>query len=285
MANMNMATVTAMTIMTMTTTIMDMSTRKRMKPITNTIMNNIIKFFKEYLLPAACRYITCIVLLFIGLGVLYSCHSANDTAIRDLKVGTDSDPKGFAGIAMPVVAKVKGDKDIKEIELAISPKSGSDWNFLQRYRDGLAGQKSADFKEAIPIPMDAKVGDYHLKMKVIYADLTEVESTVDFNISVDSSIPLASKLEVGINADGTDLHLESQLSAAKTIKSVTISIIGDSWSKEYPFDKASMVGKLEYNFHEHLKVADVPKGKYEVVLQVKDQQDRTFETRGSFEKK
>ncbi|MBE8720892.1 hypothetical protein [Sphingobacterium pedocola] len=248
-------------------------------------MNNIIKFSKDYLLPAACKYITCIVLLFIGLGVLYSCNSANDTAITDLKVGTDSDPKGFAGITMPLTAKVKGNKDIKEIELAISPKSGSGWNFSQRYRDGLAGQKSADFKEAIPIPMDANVGAYQLKMKVIYSDLAEVESAVDFDISVDSSIPLASELEVGINADGTDLHLESQLSAAKTIKSVTISIIGDSWSREYPFDKASMVGKLEYNFHEHIKVAEVPEGRYEVVLQVKDQQDRMFETRGRFEKK
>lgn len=231
------------------------------------------------------RYLTCIVLLFIGLGVLYSCNSAKDTAITDLRVGTDSDLKGFAGIAMPVTAKVRGDKDIKEIELAIFPKSGSGWNFSQQYRVGLEGQNSADFEEAIAIPMDANVGYYRLKMKVVHADLTEVESTVDFDISLDSSIPLASELEVGINADGTDLHLESQLSVAKTIKSVMISLVGDSWSKEYLFEKTGMIGKLEYNFHEHIKVADLPKGRYEVVLQVNDQENRTFETRGRFEKK
>lgn len=101
---------------------------------------------------------------------------------------------------------------------------------------------------------------------------------------IDTTIPVITDLDVGINAKKNDLHIEAELSAVKKIDRVVVTLKGDNWTKDITFDQAPPRGELTTNFHQHVHVDEAPAGEYQVILTLHDQEGREAKAEGSFVK-
>jgi len=219
-----------------------------------------------------------------AIGMFVSC-SADRSGVRHLEVGEKGSAEAFVGQGLPVRAEIALGEKIASVDLRITPSDADGWSFRQQYAGNYAGKDKTSFAESIEIPADAKVGSYAVTVTAMGEKDAVEEATVDLRLSVDSSVPVVGDLDVGINATGNDLHLETDITAAKKIKQVRVEIKGAAWQKDFVFDKAQMKDQLSYNFHEHVHVDEAPAGEYEVLLTVEDQDGRTAVAKNGFRKK
>jgi len=226
-----------------------------------------------------------LVVLMLAIGLFVSC-SADRPGVRHLEVGEKGSAEAFVGQPLPVRAEIALGEKIASVEVRITTSDADGWSFRQQYADSYAGKDKVSFAETVQIPESAKVGSYAVRLTVMGEKHASEEATLDIRLSVDSSVPVVGDLDVGINAAGSDLHLETDITAAKKIKQVKVEIKGAAWSKDFIFDKAPMKDQLSHTFHEHVhEVEEAPPGTYEVLLTVEDQAGRKAAVRGSFEKK
>ncbi|SKB63501.1 protein of unknown function [Parapedobacter luteus] len=224
---------------------------------------------------------TFVLLLLV---VMAGC-GRQEAGVSKLRIGADGNAEAFVGQSFPVEAHVAATTTISEAEINIRPVSGDGWVFNGPFSEGIAGKKDATFAARIDVPADTEPGNYTLTLRVIDADGSVSESTGDFRIGIDSTVPIAGDLDVGINAAGNDLHLETELTVPGKIDQVTVEIKGDAWSDEVTFAGDRLVGQLAHHFHEHIAVAEAPKGDYRVILTVADQRGRRAQAEGTFTKK
>ncbi len=224
------------------------------------------------------------VALMLSFVLFFSC-SQHQTGIQKLEIGENGVTEAFIGQLLPIRAEIELNEKIASIDIHIVPVEANKWSFNQQYTEAYAGRRTALFEENIQIPDDAKVGNYELTIKVVGESGVTTEKQTNIRISVDSTVPIVGDLDVGINPKGNDLHLEADITATKKIKQVTVEIKGETWSKDFVFDKPQMKDQLSYKFHEHVHVEEAPKGEYKVVLTLEDQSGRKAVTTKSFQKK
>lgn len=212
-----------------------------------------------------------------------ACHQEHP-GVSDLRVGTDGNGEAFVGQELPVTAHISVHTPINRADVEIRAISGQGWAFQQQYTEGIAGKTHAQFETVIAVPDTVETGDYILVLRIMDAEETTSEDTARFRLAVDNTVPVASDLDVGINAAGDDLHLESELTVPLGIAKVLVEIKGDDWEKAFTFSEERLVGQLSYRFHEHVKVGEAPKGSYRVTLTVEDGKGRRSGTEGIFTK-
>ncbi len=220
-------------------------------------------------------------LIFILLGV--ACQHEHP-GVSDLRAGTDGNRQAFVGGELPVTAHIAVDAPVDRADVAIRPASGAGWAFAGEYSEGLGGKTHAPFEAAVAIPDTVEPGDYILVFRITDAEGNVSADSVDFKLAIDSTVPTASDLDVGINAAGNDLHLESELSAPLAIAKVVVEVKGIAWEETFIFSGTELAGQLSLRFHEHVKVGEAPKGSYHVCLVVEDSKGRTARTEGTFTK-
>lgn len=222
--------------------------------------------------------------LMLSISLLFSC-SNGQTGITKIEIGEKGKSEAFIGSHLPIKAEINLNEKIKSIEVQIALAKTTDWSLNRSYREKYVGNSKVHFNESFEIPYDAEVGNYELMLKVNGENGAVEEKRTRIQISVDSTVPIVGDLDVGINAKGNDLHLETDITAAKKIKQVSVALKGKEWSKDFVFDKPAIKDHVSYNFHEHVNVNEAPKGEYEVVLTVEDQEGRKASTTNSFQKK
>lgn len=206
------------------------------------------------------------------------------TGISEIQLGNAGNNEGFVGQELPITARVSAHAAIDYIDIEIQPQAEDGWTFKQRYTEGMAGGKSVIFKAGVAVPAVAEAGDYRLVLRATDADGDVIEATAVFKLSIDSTVPTASDLEVGINKAGNDLHLEAELTAPAGIAKVKVEIKGDAWRDEFTFSGKELAGQLTHHFHEHVHVGEAPGGTYTVIMTVVDRQGREYRTEGTFTK-
>jgi len=204
--------------------------------------------------------------------------------ISNIQVEEGGRAEVFVGQPFTVSAHVAAGKAIDHVDLRIGPVSGEGWTFERPFSEGIAGKKAVSFAARVEIPKDAEPGSYRLTLRLTEDDGSVAEESADFQIAIDSTIPTASDLDVGINAAGNDLHLETELIAPSGIKAVLVEIKGDAWSTGFTFNEGELVGQLTHHFHEHVHVEEAPAGTYRVILTVEDRKGRSAKTEGTFTK-
>lgn len=219
------------------------------------------------------------MLLFFAMGCNYE-----NTGISRLRVGVDGDAESYIGQRLLLQARLSAETGIRYADIEIRPLVDEGWTFTQRYVEKFAGKKRVTFAEDIAVPPTADAGDYQLALRVTDHNDITVSETTTFKLIIDHTVPIATDLDVGINAAGNDLHLETQLTAPEGIKKVRVKIKGDSWDDELIFSGKRVVGQLSHHFHEHVPVGEAPSGNYRVTVWLVDQKDREFQTEGAFTK-
>lgn len=204
--------------------------------------------------------------------------------VYDLQVGPEGKGEAFVGQELPVTAHLSVHAPIVRADVEIRAVSDEGWTFQQQYTEGLAGKMHARFETGIKVPDTVETGDYILVLRITDAEETVSEDTARFRLAIDSTVPTASDLDVGINAAGDDLHLESELTVPLGIAKVLVEIKGDDWEKAFAFSEGQLVGQLSYRFHEHVKVGEAPEGSYRIRLTVEDSRGRQSRTEGVFTK-
>ena len=227
---------------------------------------------------------TRLTFIYALIGLFAVSCSSKGNGISDLKI-VGSDEGVSVGQPSLIEADINVEDAIDEVQITWEPTSGDGWQLAAAFTDGLQGQQSVRFSEYIDVPVDAAPGKYRLTMKVKQQDGTEIEESVDATLTIDSTVPVASDLDVGINAAGNDLHLETELTAVKKIQQVTVQVNGAAWSKDFTFDGSRIKDQLSLHFHEHVHIDEAPAGNYQVVLTVEDQEGRSASVEGSFTKK
>lgn len=212
-----------------------------------------------------------------------ACHHGHH-GVSDLQVGNGGNQDIFLGEALPVTAHIATDAPIARVDVAIRPVSGEGWTLSNEYTEGLDGKMHVQFETIIVVPDTVRTGDYMLKLRVIDTAECISEDSIRFNLTIDNTTPQASALDVGINAAGNDLHLETELSAPLGIAAVVVEIKGGTWSETFAFSGKELVGQLTHRFHEHIRVTEAPKGSYSVQLVVEDRKGRQTRTTGVFTK-
>ncbi len=220
-------------------------------------------------------------LLFILLGV--ACQHGHP-GVSDLRAGTDGNRQAFVGGELPIAAHIASDAPVDRADVAIRPASGKGWTFYREYTEGLGGKTHAPFEAAVAIPDTVEAGDYILVFRITDAEGSVSTDSVGFKLAIDSTVPTTSDLDVGINAAGNDLHLESELSAPLGIAKVVVEVKGVAWQETFTFSGKELAGQLTHRFHEHVKVGEAPEGSYRVSLVVEDSKGRTSRTEGTFTK-
>ncbi len=214
---------------------------------------------------------------------LAGCNSGT-TGISGLRIGDDTGKEVFPGQPLQVTARLATHTEISHIDLEIQPAADSGWTFRQEYRDGYSGLQKVNFKAELPVPPDAEPGTYRLALRLTDKKGSEMTESDDFRLAIDSSIPTATDLDAGINTAGNDLHLETELTAPGRINKVVVDIKGDEWQKTFTFAGKQLTGQLSHRFHEHVDVAEAPKGFYQVILTVEDQKGKRSTVEGAFTK-
>ncbi len=220
--------------------------------------------------------------LLMSLFIISACSSGS--GISDIQIGETGGQEAFVGQDLAISGNISSHADLVDVTIEITPESGEGWTFEQQYTDGIAGAKQAKFEQKIPVPLTAETGNYVLVIRAIDTHGHLIEETKPFRIGIDSTVPTASDLDIGINAAGNDLHLETELTVPTKLAKVVVAIKGDDWSDEVTFDGEAIVGKLTHHFHEHIKVGEAPEGTYEVVLTAEDQKGRQCHVTGTFTK-
>jgi len=199
-------------------------------------------------------------------------------------VGPNGNAEAYVGQQFLFQARLSAEAGIQYTEVDIQPTSGEGWTFNQRYTEKLAGKKRVTFAAEVAVPLTADAGNYQLVLRMTDNNNITVSEMAPFELIIDNTVPTAGDLDVGINAAGNDLHLETELTAPAGIEKVVVEIQGDNWSNELTFSGGQLTGQLSNHFHEHVAVGDAPGGNYRVTLRLIDQKDREFKTEGTFVK-
>lgn len=224
------------------------------------------------------------VFQYIIIGFLAISCSPKGSGINGLQVG-GADATVSVGQSTLIEANINVDQPIDNVQIEWKSANDDGWELLEVYTEDFQGKTNAVFFESVSIPTDVIPGKYVLTMKVKQQDGTVVEQSMETTFTIDSTVPVASALDVGINAAGNDLHLESELTAVKKIEQVVVKVNGASWSKDFTFDSPKIKDQLSHTFHEHVHVDDAPAGEYQVILTVQDQEGRQASVEGKFVKK
>lgn len=173
---------------------------------------------------------------------------------------------------------------IKYLDLSFIPITGKKCVFVKDYSSYAEGEEVYHLDEIVAIPSELPAGIYNVILKSTSNVGKVDESRAKVHIKMKSCLPFASELDIDINQNKNNLHLESKLCVPKKIKTVKIVIKLRSLYKEYKFDQHSIVGTTHSTFHEHLDISGLKTGEYDVLLIVYDMEGRSFETRGKFKK-
>lgn len=227
------------------------------------------------------------------IGLLVACGGNGPTGGRsgagfsEVVVGTGgADATGALGSTLPISAHVFASDTISGIEAALKVDGGEEWVVTEVLSDaeGIGSTRGrVDMK--MQLPPDIRPGAYAVVLTV--ADKQGGKQSVEHPVRlvVDASVPMVMDLEIGINAAGNDLHLAAHVMASQKVSSITATVEGSDWQKEYTFDGPQISGKIDYQFHEHAQVDAAPAGKYKVVLTVFDQKGNRAESTGFFVKR
>lgn len=218
------------------------------------------------------------MIVFVGCG-------SRQAGIDSLTVGSEGSAEGFVGQLLPVSAGIRTTAPIDHVEVDIRPIDGQGWTFSEQFTEGIAGSTGIAFRADVDIPIETEPGDYKLTLRVVTDDHTVVTESTDLRVGIDTTVPVASTLDVGINAAGNDLHLETELAVPGKIKEVRVAVEGQDWRDEFSFAGSKLVGQVTYHFHEHVHVDRAPAGTYRVIVTVADQQGREAHTEAAFTKK
>lgn len=231
------------------------------------------------------KYSICILIskicLFSSL-LLVGCQGSSEP-VNDLTIGLEGESQGYLGQTLPWNFSVDSVDHIEQIILNILPVEGEGWTFTKTY-ERQNFNEDGTIHDAIQIPDEAKVGNYRFELQLLSGGKRIYSKDTELTLKVDSSIPYISALDVGVNSDGSDLHLETDLSAPQGIESVTVDIHGEEVMKSFTFDSPRLKGTITNNFHEHIDVQEMPKGEYKVILTVRDGKGKQADASGSFKK-
>lgn len=220
-----------------------------------------------------------VIFMFLWVG----CHQGG-TGISRLQVGPNGNGEAYVGQQFLFQARLSAEAGIRYADVEIHPVSGEGWKFNQRYTERLSGKKQVTFAAEVVVPPTAEAGDYQLVLRLTDSNDITASETATVKLLLDNTVPTATDLDVGINAAGTDLHLESELIASAGIEKVMVKITGDTWNDELTFSGRQVAGQLSHRFHEHVAVGDAPSGNYRVSLLLVDEKGREFKTVGTFVK-
>jgi len=221
-------------------------------------------------------------ILLMILIFLIGCNNSQ-TGISTIKVGkTGNEVNAFIGQDLHFKTNIYFPEGIKLLTVTFEPIKKTDWSYVKDYTTDVKQHNQYHLSGVIPIPVYLAVGIYKLCIKAVSEVGETAEEETEINLKVDSSMPFASKIDVGLNAKKDNLHLESEITASKKIKSVKVQLKWGSFSKTYTYNTGAMIGALQHTFHEHLDLKDFKNGKYDVIFIVEDQEGRLFETKGDF---
>lgn len=222
------------------------------------------------------------MIFLIILTCLFGCDN-HQIGISDIKVGkTGNEVSAFIGQDLHFKTNIYFPAGIKFLTATFEPINKTDWSYVKDYSSDVKQHNQYHLNEVIPIPVHLTVGVYKFCIKAVSELGEKAEKEIQINVKVDSSMPFAAKIDVGLNAKKDDLHLESEISASRKIKSVKVVLKWGSSSKTYIFDKGAMIDAVQFTFHEHLDLKEFKNGKYDIILTVEDQEGRLFETKGDF---
>ncbi|MGO1242960.1 MAG: hypothetical protein ACTJHT_09430 [Sphingobacterium sp.] len=203
--------------------------------------------------------------------------------IDDLTVGPEGSNHGYLGQVLLWGFSVRSMEADDSVILNITPINGKGWSYEKVY-EGVFFQQNKSMKDSLQIPINADVGTYKFALKQISEDKIIYTKEAKLSLSVDNSAPYASALDVGLNAKGTDLHLEAELAAARRIKSVEVKIQSGDEIRIFDFNTPPLKGSVTHTFHEHIDMHQMPNGSYQVTLTVVDFTGKQSDVSGKFEK-
>ncbi len=205
-------------------------------------------------------------------------------SLSDVEIGSGNNKTGYAGGDIHLEAQITAPAKIASVRVSIHPEEGAGWEFDSTYTEGFAGLLNAEFHKHIHIPAEAATGEYHLHMVVTdqLGKTAQVES--DIEIVLDPSLPNIEDFEVGLSADGTDLHVEGHVHAENKIARIEVEIHGGDWETEVSYTDAAMVGQTEYHLHKHIDVTEAPAGHYHIHVKIVDQSGKEREFEEHFDK-
>lgn len=225
----------------------------------------------------------------IALSLLFtSCSKDKDEvtpgpSLADIEIGSGNNMTGYTGSDIHVEAQVTAPGTIANVQVTIQPASGTGWKFDSVYTAGFAGLKNAEFHKHIIIPAEAATGHYQLRLTVTDQRGQKKTHEAKIEIKTDPTLPTATGFEVGLNSDGSDLHLEAEIAATNKIAKVEVEIHGN-WEKSVTYTDAAMVGQTAYHLHKHINISEAPAGHYHVHLNITDQKGKQKEFETHFDK-
>lgn len=231
-----------------------------------------------------------IIALLLFVSVFAACKKDKDEVlpaptVNGLEIGSGNSKIGFAGTDIHIEGEILAPANIASVSLDIQPKTGTGWKFNKTYTEGLVGQKNAEFHQHIDIPAETVLGIYRVQLTITdqAGQVTKVDAEIE--IKKDLTLPTVSGFEAVPNTAGNDLHVEAAISAVNKIAKVTVEIHGGTYEKEVVYTDVAMVGKVDYNLHKHIAIADAPIGHYHIHLKVEDQAGKSIEVEEHFDKK
>lgn len=235
------------------------------------------------------RQFLCFIATIATTGALIvSCNSGTVTGlgVSDLKIGTSAkDKSSHLGAPIPVSGVAFAEHNIASLEVSLKDKSGAETFAQQDLTNGASGETKTNFAAHIELPTDVEAGEYLVTLTIKDQQGNEETEESPITLLIDSSFPAIADLDVGLNAAGNDLHLESNVAAANKLDKIIVFIEGESWNKEVEFAKPSIAGKLTLHFHEHVHVDEAPAGDYTITLTIIDQEGNEASTQANFTKK
>jgi len=214
---------------------------------------------------------------------MFQSCTISSLEIKEIKIANDN-KQAFVGQTLDLEAILNLSAPLTGIDVTVEPQGEKGWRFEQHFEEQLNKGTSIPLKKQINIPDTASVGKYIVAISAIQEDNQRAEKQIEVDFVIDSTVPILSPLDVGLNKAGNDLHLETEITAAKKIAKINVHIKGESWHESYDFTGQKFEGKLSLHFHEHIHVDDAPNGIYEITVTVEDGEGRTGTAIGSFEK-
>ncbi|MCL7987201.1 DUF4625 domain-containing protein [Sphingobacterium sp. lm-10] len=235
--------------------------------------NNFVKYSVFGIFPVMLLFVTA------------SCgQNTGDSPISNLRINQNKEAEIGIGQTAMVQADIALEHGIADVAFELKNSAGVPIDTIWSSLDDADGQTKYAVSQEIQIPVTLRPGKYWLILSVEDTHSDIKRDSISLNLVLDNTIPIVGDLDVGINKNGSDLHLEAELTAVKKIDRVEVLIKGANWSKDISFDKASIKDQLSTTFHEHVHVSDAPSGAYTVFLTLYDQQGRMAKVEGSFRK-
>ncbi|MFD2556592.1 MULTISPECIES: hypothetical protein [Sphingobacterium] len=191
----------------------------------------------------------------------------------------------FVGQQIPLRVDINSKDRPDSVWIQIKQVDGGNWSYLKPVPSHLLLSHSPYSVETnIEVPDTANTGKYKVGLFAKLPDGSIIQDIVDIDLSIDTSFPWISDLDIGLNARQDDLHLAADLSAAKKINKVHVYIEGAGWKGSYDFQGSSLKDRITAHFHEHVDIKEAPAGDYSLQLVLTDGLGRVTKQKGSFKK-